>query len=89
MESRDMRGPLAVLTILWYHVLMRPFFTESISPEQLAETTELIEKYQQQYPQSALFLFFKGRVCRLNRNLDAALQEYEKAKVSGLSCVHS
>lgn len=83
MHSKDMRAPLATLTVLWFHVLMRPFFTESFTEEEIAEMRELIDKCQQQYPQSALFLFFKGRAWRIQKNLDAALQEYEKAKVGG------
>lgn len=81
MESKDMRAPLAVLSVLWYHVLMKPFFTENFTEEEMRETTDLIDKYSTQYPQSSLFLFFKGRAWRLQKNLDAALDEYAKAQV--------
>ena len=81
MESKDMRAPLAVLSVLWYHVLMKPFFTENFTDDELKEATDLIDKYQAQYPQSSLFLFFKGRAWRLKKDLDSALQEYELAKV--------
>ena len=81
MESTDMRAPLAVLSVLWYHVIMKPFFTNSLSEEELKESSDLIDRYQTRYPHSSLFLFFKGRLWRLKKNLDAALQEYEKARV--------
>jgi len=83
MESADMRAPLAVLTVLWYHTIMKPFFTNTgeLSADELIETVQLIDKYQTQYPDSSLFLFFKGRVCRLEKDLDGALSQYEKAQV--------
>ena len=81
MQSKDMRAPLAVLTMIWYQVLMKPFFTDTFSDEELGQMNDLIEQYRVQYPQSAFFLFFKGRVCRLQKNIDGALVEYEKAKV--------
>ncbi|XP_067928051.1 tetratricopeptide repeat protein 39C-like [Watersipora subatra] len=80
MHSKDMRAPLAVLTMLWYKVLLKPFYTETFQDEELKEVTDLIEQYQSEYPESAMFLFFKGRVCRLQKDLDGALAEYEKAK---------
>lgn len=91
MQSKDMRAPLAVLSMLWYHVLMRPFITEKFTDEDINEIVEMIGKHQEQYPKSAFFLFFQGRVCRLQKDLDGAIGHYEKAKVrtSKVSFVHS
>lgn len=85
MNSSDMRAPLAVLSMLWYQILMKPFFTETLSDDELQEATDLVEQYQGAYPNSSIFLFFKGRLWRLRKNLDAALVEYEKAKVCYLT----
>lgn len=82
MESTDMRAPLAMLAMLWYHVIIYPLFAETLPEEAMKEATDLVDKYQAMYPESTVFLLFKGKLCRIKSDIDGALQAYEKAIVS-------
>ncbi|KAK7826861.1 hypothetical protein U0070_026457, partial [Myodes glareolus] len=66
-ESKDMKAPLATLALLWYHTVVRPFFAldGSDSKAGLDEAKEILLKKEASYPNSSLFMFFKGRIQRL------------------------
>lgn len=55
------------LALLWYHTIVRPFFALDGSNVQagVEEADMLINESQTEFGDSALFLFFKGRVQRL------------------------
>jgi Protein of unknown function (DUF3808) len=55
------------LSLLWYHTIVRPFFALDGSNVQagVIAAESLITESQEVYGQSALFLFFRGRVERL------------------------
>lgn len=55
------------LALLWYHTVVQPFFaldgSETEAGLQAAEA--ILKKKEAEYPESSLFIFFKGRVLRL------------------------
>nr|CAD7438282.1 unnamed protein product [Timema bartmani] len=95
-QGQDMRAPLATLALLWYHTIVRPFFALDGSNVRAGvdAAQHLIDESQDDFGQSALFLFFKGRVERLRSNIDGALEAYQAAVVRSpqreiqLLCLH-
>ncbi|XP_014476192.1 PREDICTED: tetratricopeptide repeat protein 39C-like [Dinoponera quadriceps] len=79
--SEDMRAPLATLSLLWYHTIVRPFFALDGSNVKagVAVAKQLIAECHTEFHDSALFLFFAGRVERLESNVNGALEAYGKA----------
>ncbi|XP_029042217.1 tetratricopeptide repeat protein 39C-like isoform X2 [Osmia bicornis bicornis] len=79
--SEDMRAPLATLSLLWYHTIARPFFALDGSNLRAGVNAakQLITECQSEFNNSALFLFFAGRIQRLESNVNDALQAYAKA----------
>ncbi|XP_012145321.1 tetratricopeptide repeat protein 39C-like [Megachile rotundata] len=79
--SEDMRAPLATLSLLWYHTIARPFFALDGSNLRAGVNAakQLIAECQSEFNNSALFLFFEGRIQRLESNVNDALQAYAKA----------
>lgn len=55
------------LALLWYHTVVQPFFALDDTDTQtgLAEAKSIIQQREAMYPNSSLFIFFKGRVQRL------------------------
>lgn len=55
------------LALLWYHTVVRPFFALDGMDAQagLREAKEILRTKESIYPDSSLFLFFKGRIQRL------------------------
>lgn len=55
------------LALLWYHTVVRPFFALDGSDTKagLHEAEEILQKKEAAYPNSSLFMFFKGRIQRL------------------------
>nr|CAD7260221.1 unnamed protein product [Timema shepardi] len=90
-QGQDMRAPLATLALLWYHTIVRPFFALDGSNVRAGvdAAQHLIDESQDDFGQSALFLFFKGR-----SNIDGALEAYQAAVVRSpqreiqLLCLH-
>ncbi|XP_042886714.1 tetratricopeptide repeat protein 39C-like isoform X1 [Penaeus japonicus] len=80
-KSNDMRAPLATLTLLWYHTIVRPFFALDGSKVRAGVEAAhlLLQEAQQNYAHSALFLFFRGRVHRLQGDITGALVSYRGA----------
>ncbi|XP_042228043.1 tetratricopeptide repeat protein 39C-like [Homarus americanus] len=69
------------LTLLWYHTIVRPFFALDGSKVRAGVEAAhlLLQEAQQNYAQSALFLFFRGRVHRLQGDIGGALMSYRGA----------
>ncbi|KAG9334348.1 hypothetical protein JZ751_008234 [Albula glossodonta] len=80
-ESKDMKAPLATLALLWYHTVVLPFFALDGSDTQagLLEAKAILEKKEAEYPRSSLFMFFKGRVQRLECQINSALSSFHDA----------
>ena len=55
------------LALLWYHTVVLPFFAldGSDTHEGLLEAKAILQRKSVVYPNSSLFMFFKGRVHRL------------------------
>nr|XP_046248666.1 tetratricopeptide repeat protein 39C-like [Scatophagus argus] len=80
-ESKDMKAPLATLALLWYHTVVLPFFAldGSGTHEGLLEAKAILQKKSVVYPNSSLFMFFKGRVQRLECHINSALACFHDA----------
>ncbi|XP_016376654.1 tetratricopeptide repeat protein 39C [Sinocyclocheilus rhinocerous] len=80
-ESKDMKAPLATLALLWYHTVVQPFFAldGSDSRAGLLEAKAILQKKAMVYPNSSLFIFFKGRVQRLECQINSALASFQDA----------
>ncbi|XP_068915154.1 tetratricopeptide repeat protein 39C-like isoform X4 [Tenebrio molitor] len=80
-EGIDMRAPLATLSLLWYHTIVRPFYALDGSNVQAGvnAATQLLNESETEYGESALFLFFKGRVNRLKSDIPTALKSFQSS----------
>ncbi|XP_077441080.1 tetratricopeptide repeat protein 39C-like isoform X1 [Vanacampus margaritifer] len=80
-ESKDMKAPLATLALLWYHTVVLPFFALDgcDSNAGLTEAKEILHRKSLVYPNSSLFIFFKGRVHRLECHINSALACFNDA----------
>uniref|UniRef100_A0A3Q2PMD2 Tetratricopeptide repeat domain 39C n=1 Tax=Fundulus heteroclitus TaxID=8078 RepID=A0A3Q2PMD2_FUNHE len=80
-ESKDMKAPLATLALLWYHTVVQPFFALDGSDTQagLMEAKCILKQREPVYPNSSLFMFFKGRVQRLECQISSALTSFNEA----------
>lgn len=80
-ESKDMKAPLATLALLWYHTVVRPFFALDGSDHRagLDEAKEILRRKEAAYPNSSLFMFFKGRIQRLECQINSALASFHSA----------
>ncbi|XP_042567696.1 tetratricopeptide repeat protein 39C [Cyprinus carpio] len=80
-ESKDMKAPLATLALLWYHTVVQPFFALDGSDSQagLLEAKAILQKKAMVFPNSSLFIFFKGRVQRLECQINSALASFQDA----------
>jgi len=80
--SGDMKSPLAMLTLLWYYCLVCPFFfphDDKRNSEARACARQLLDDNERVYPESALFLFFKSRLFRCEKNLAEAIKTVKQA----------
>ncbi|XP_040000542.1 tetratricopeptide repeat protein 39C-like [Xiphias gladius] len=80
-ESKDMKAPLATLALLWYHTVVQPFFALDGTDTQagLTEAKSILRQREAIYPNSSLFMFFKGRVQRLECQISSALTSFSDA----------
>ncbi|XP_062412956.1 tetratricopeptide repeat protein 39C [Sardina pilchardus] len=80
-ESKDMKAPLATLALLWYHTVVQPFFAVDGSDSRagLLEAKAILQKKSVVYPNSSLFIFFRGRVQRLECQINSALTSFHDA----------
>ncbi|XP_073926292.1 tetratricopeptide repeat protein 39C isoform X3 [Castor canadensis] len=67
--------------LLWYHTVVRPFFALDGSDNKagLDEAKEILLKKEAAYPNSSLFMFFKGRIQRLECQINSALTSFHTA----------
>ncbi|TNM87697.1 tetratricopeptide repeat protein 39C-like [Takifugu flavidus] len=80
-ESKDMKAPLATLALLWYYTVVLPFFALDGYDTQagLLEAKAILQRKLVVYPNSSLFIFFKGRVQRLEYHINGALTSFHDA----------
>ncbi|XP_034242799.1 tetratricopeptide repeat protein 39C-like [Thrips palmi] len=81
-QSNDFRAPLATLALLWYHTILCPFFASSGNGEKVKKQLEVAEDLltdSTEFRESALFLYFEGRLNRIKCNTSEALRCYENA----------
>ncbi|KAJ8337030.1 hypothetical protein SKAU_G00382500 [Synaphobranchus kaupii] len=80
-ESKDMKAPLATLALLWYHTVVLPFFAlDGLDTQMgLMEAKAILQKKAAVYPNSSLFMFFRGRVQRLECQINSALTSFNDA----------
>uniref|UniRef100_A0A1A8EHB4 Tetratricopeptide repeat domain 39C n=1 Tax=Nothobranchius kadleci TaxID=1051664 RepID=A0A1A8EHB4_NOTKA len=74
-DSKDMKAPLATLALLWYHTVVQPFFALDGSDTHAGLTIakSILKQREATYPNSSLFMFFKGRIQRLECQISSAL----------------
>ncbi|KAK6186798.1 hypothetical protein SNE40_006069 [Patella caerulea] len=81
-HSEDMKAPLATLGLLWYHTVLRPFFAIDGANGFSAGTSDaeaIISQKEKDFPNSSLFLFFRGRIHRLRKETDLSVAMYQRA----------
>lgn len=80
-QSQDMKAPLAMLALLWYHTVVRPFFAiDGDKPDSGIPAAEAImAQHEAVYSKSCLVLFFKGRIQRCKRDIEGALKSFESS----------
>ncbi|XP_048869982.1 tetratricopeptide repeat protein 39C [Brienomyrus brachyistius] len=80
-ESKDMKAPLATLALLWYHTVVQPFFAPDGTDTRggLVEAQAILQRKAAIYPSSSLFTFFRGRVQRLECQINSALTSFHEA----------
>ncbi|KAK5640781.1 hypothetical protein RI129_009328 [Pyrocoelia pectoralis] len=78
-EGCDMHAPLATLALLWYHTIVRPFYALDGSNVRagVEAAVQLMDESHAEYKDSALFLFFLGRIHRLNSHIPEALGAFQ------------
>lgn len=85
-NSQDMRSLMSTVALLYYYLIIVPFFSIENSDlrEEIATATEILNE-NERFDQSALFLFFSGRRQRLKRKMKFAIMHYDAAlRVQGL-----
>ncbi|CAF2379540.1 unnamed protein product [Rotaria sp. Silwood2] len=76
-QSVDMKAPLANLTLLWYHCVIQPFFAIDISyTPDMSEAKVILKRNIDKYDKSTLFIYFQGRLERIERDLPRALATF-------------
>uniref|UniRef100_A0A1A7W981 Tetratricopeptide repeat domain 39C n=2 Tax=Iconisemion striatum TaxID=60296 RepID=A0A1A7W981_9TELE len=80
-DSKDMKAPLATLALLWYHTVVQPFFALDGSDTHagINEAKAILKQREAAYPNSSLFMFFKGRIQRLECQISSALTSFRDA----------
>ncbi|CAO3687666.1 unnamed protein product [Rhizopus stolonifer] len=76
LEGKRTRSPLASLVLLSYYVILTSCAPQVLTRELMQPAIECLLDAQEHYPNSALFLFFAGRVSRLARNLPLSTQSF-------------
>jgi hypothetical protein len=79
-NSVDFRSLLAVIALLWYYLIIVPFFAieNADLSEEINLSTQILNEYEQ-FDTSALFLFFSGRRQRLKKKIKYAILHYDAA----------
>lgn len=65
------------LALLWYHTVVQPFFALDGTDTQagLVEAKAILQRKEAVYPNSSLFMFFKGRVQRLEVRVQTSIHD--------------
>lgn len=76
-----MMAPLATLVLVYYHSVIRPFFALDGSnlSAGISEANRILERADLDYPDSALFLYFRSRVHILEGRADEGLVTCRRA----------
>lgn len=79
--AQDMRSPLATITLLWYLTIGSQIFGQEDQnvADEIEEVEAILQETEQLYAESALFLFFRGRLERMKKNMPAAIDHFEHA----------
>ncbi|KAG5682195.1 hypothetical protein PVAND_011563 [Polypedilum vanderplanki] len=79
-NSTDFRNVLAVIGLLWYYLVLVPFFSleHSDLSKEIQTATDILNE-NEQLDQSALFLYFSGRRQRLKKKIRYAIMHYDAA----------
>lgn len=80
-NSDDIRAPFAILSLLWYYTIGIQLFhiSHGKMENEIEMTKQILKDCQQKYATSAIFLFFRGSLKRLECNIDEAIQFYDAA----------
>ncbi|KAG0173841.1 Tetratricopeptide repeat protein 39C [Apophysomyces sp. BC1034] len=76
LEGKRIRSPLASLTLLSYYVILTSYAPQILTRELIQPAIECLLDAQKNYPNSAFFLYFAGRVSRLAKNLSLSTQSF-------------
>ncbi|KYO25710.1 tetratricopeptide repeat protein 39A [Alligator mississippiensis] len=74
--SPNLRGLLCTLLLLCYHTFLT--FVLGLGDDDFTEAETLLQPYLTRYPQSAIFLFFAGRIEEIKGNIDTAVARFEE-----------
>lgn len=94
--TSDMRAPLATIALLWYWTVGHQIFAaenQNLDAE-IGEVTAILAECEKEFSNSALFLFFKGRLQRMHKDMPNAIQLFERAYYTSclpelrLLCLH-
>jgi len=96
-SSEDMKAPIATLSLLWYHTVVRPFcgLDGADTEKGLDEADRILREAHNDFPKSAIFLYFRALVLRLRGKigeaitiLDETMQSSEDQREIALLCCY-
>ncbi|KAI7851628.1 hypothetical protein BDC45DRAFT_445267 [Circinella umbellata] len=76
MDGQRIRSPLASMMLLSYYVTLMSYCPQVLTRELLEPSIEILLNAQQIFPNSALFLYYAGRISRLSRNIPLSTQSF-------------
>ncbi|KAJ1472934.1 hypothetical protein T484DRAFT_1838245 [Baffinella frigidus] len=86
-EGTGLRGPSAAFLLLTYHVLLQAFLC---LPDEMhihiSKSESILENIFAQFKDSAVFLFIKGRLLRLQNRLPESTETFKCVAVPVLRC---
>lgn len=79
-NTADFRSMLSTITLLWYYLILTPFFSLESSDlsDEINNATQILND-NESLDQSALFLYFSGRRQRLKKKIKYATIHYDAA----------
>ncbi|KAI9314958.1 hypothetical protein BX666DRAFT_1861516 [Dichotomocladium elegans] len=76
MDGQRIRSPLAAMMLLMYYVTLMTYCPQILTRVMLQPAIEVLLEAQKTFPNSALFLYFAGRISRLSRNIPLSQQSF-------------
>ncbi|KAI9488552.1 hypothetical protein BDB00DRAFT_772342 [Zychaea mexicana] len=76
MDGQRIRSPLASMMLLSYYVTLMSYCPQVLTRDLLESSIEILLNAQQMFPNSALFLYYAGRISRLSRNIPLSTQSF-------------